>query len=141
MDKLTEVYNDLHNAGVMMFSCPMHFSSDTAAVTIEVNGDYGIFLDTDLITTEAEENAAVAHEAGHIFTGSTHPLCSPFQIVQQHENRADKWAIKKLIPKNELDAAVSAGHTEIWDLAEYFDLPEHFIRKAVHFYKYNNLSL
>ncbi len=108
--------------------------------TIEMNGHYGIFMDFDTIETTAEESVLIAHEGGHIATGSTHSIGSPYEIIEQHENRADKWAIKKLIPKDELDKAIAKGYTEIWDLADYFNVTEDFMKKAVWLYKTGSLA-
>ena len=58
----------------------------------------------------------------------------------KHENRADKWAVNKLIPVDELDQAVEDGHTELWDLADHFGVTEEFMRKAVCWYTYGNLA-
>ena len=65
------------------------------------------------------------------------PLCD---IRKKHENRADKWAIQRLIPLSELDAARAAGHTELWDLAEYFGVTEDMMRKALCWYAHGNLA-
>ena len=59
---------------------------------------------------------------------------------QAHENRADKWAVKRIIPVDELDEAVADGYTEIWELAEKFGVPEPFMRKAVCLYVPGNLA-
>ena len=45
-----------------------------------------------------------------------------------------------MITEEELDEAVANGHTEIWDLADYFDVTEEFMRKAVCLYTYGNLA-
>lgn len=55
---------------------------------------------------------------------------SPFSLIEQQEYRANKWAIKKLIPKNELEQAIKEGNEEIWQLAEYFDITEDMVRFA-----------
>lgn len=132
MHKLFLLYDELRNANVSLFDfqIPNH-----PAATVELDGTYGVFIDTGQIRSIAEETYLVAHEAGHVMTGATHQIYSPLQLVAQHENRADRWAIRKLIPRNELTAALQSGFTEPWQLAEYFDLPEEFICKAVDYYQ------
>lgn len=49
--------------------------------------------------------------------------------------------ITHLVPKDELDLAVAAGHTEIWDLAELFNVTEPFMRKATWWYQNRNLAV
>lgn len=39
-----------------------------------------------------------------------------------------------------MDDAIAVGHTEMWDLAEYFGVSEDFMRKTVCWYTYGNLS-
>lgn len=46
----------------------------------------------------------------------------------------------KLASEQELDEAISDGHTEMWDLADYFHVTEDFMRKAVCWYTYGNLA-
>lgn len=135
---VVSLYDELNAAGVNFYLWDL--GNDKATI-IEMNGRYGVFMDFDNIATEAEENVVVAHEGGHAMTGSTHALNSPYDVVEQHENRADKWAITKLIPKIDLDQAVKAGHTEIWDLADLFNVTEPFMRKAAWWYTYGNLAV
>lgn len=99
-----------------------------------------ITLDTDHIESTTEAKVCLAHEMGHIETNSFYNVHSPLDVRQKHENRANKWAIKQLITEEELDEAVANGHTEIWDLADYFDVTEEFMRKAVCLYTYGNLA-
>ena len=99
-----------------------------------------IALDTDHIEGTTEAKVCLAHEMGHIETNSFYNVHSPLDVRQKHENRANKWAIKQLITEEELDEAVANGHTEIWDLADYFEVTEEFMRKAVCLYTYGNLA-
>ena len=87
-----------------------------------------------------DEKLKLTHELGHCCTGSFYNEYSACDIRQKCENRADRWAIKQLIAEEELDEAVANGHTEIWDLADYFDVTEEFMRKAVCLYTYGNLA-
>ena len=59
---------------------------------------------------------------------------SAFDIRAKHEHRADVWAIKKLVPKDELIAAINSGCVNRYELSEYFELPESFIQKALDYY-------
>ncbi|MEA4896164.1 MAG: ImmA/IrrE family metallo-endopeptidase [Oscillospiraceae bacterium] len=135
MEKLVEIYRELHDTGVTMIDRPLPFSAETKSAVLRLCDDkYGIFVDSSHLTM-AEESVCIAHEAGHIATGSTHAVCSPYDVVARHEYRANKWAIKKLIPKDELDNAVRHGNTEVWELAEEFGVTEEFMIKAINYYK------
>lgn len=51
-----------------------------------------------------------------------------------------RYSISNAIPhnpkseKHPYENLVNSGFSEVWELSEYFDLPEPFIRKAVTFY-------
>lgn len=90
--------------------------------------------------SSAEERTKLAHELGHCITGSFYNVHASVEHRQRHENRADKWATKLLIPVDELDAAVATGCREIWELAEYFGVTEQFMRKAVCYYIHGNVA-
>ena len=103
--------------------------------------NYAIAIDPWKMDTVAKETVCLAHELGHCRTGSFYNRFAARDVVQQHENRADKWAIKKLIPQDELDQAVADGYTEPWELAEHFGVTEDFLRKAVCWYTHGNLAV
>ena len=73
-------------------------------------------------------------------TGAFYNRYSNYDCRQRHENRADKWAIKKLIPVDALDNAIAAGHTDLWDLADHFGVTEPLMRRAVCYYVHGNLA-
>ena len=99
-----------------------------------MGGKYAVFLDTNQIGSRAEERCVVAHEAGHIMTGSTHSVYCPLQLVQQNENRADRWAIRRLISPDDLQSAMDNGIIELWALAEHFCVTEEFMKKVCELY-------
>ena len=104
------------------------------------NGSCAIAIDPWKMRTIAEETTCLGHELGHCKTGSFYNPYAMLDVKRKHENRADKWAIQRLIPELGLDAAVASGHTEIWDLADYFGVTEDFMKKAVCWYTYGNLE-
>lgn len=90
--------------------------------------------------TQTCERVHLSHELGHCLTGSFYNIYSCADLRQRHENRADKWAIRRLIPVEALDDAIACGHTELWDLAEFFGVTEEFLRKALCLYVHGNLA-
>lgn len=99
-----------------------------------------IMMDPSKLPTEAEQRQTLAHELGHWFTGSFYNRYAKLDLRQKHENRADKWAIEQLVPADALAQAVASGHTELWDLAEYFGVTEAFMKKALCWYHHGNLA-
>ena len=102
-------------------------------------GNGAIVIDPFKLRSTADERVKLAHELGHCETWSFYNRYSPFDVVAQHENRADKWAIKNLVPKDELYSALKNGYTEIWELAEIFDVTEIFMRKALNWYLHGSV--
>lgn len=137
MEKIISLYNELNGAGVRFYHWNM---GEDRAATIELGGRYGVFMDFGNIHSSAEELVAVAHEGGHISTGATHRVDSPYDLVEKHEFKADKWAIGKLVPEEELNAAMAGGCTELWQLAERFGVTEEFMKKAVCWYQHGTLA-
>ena len=144
MENLDNLYQWLREEGVCLFDRQLPFSRDSSkAVTIRLNGydTWGIFVDTGRMDGRAEEKSAVLHEGGHYATGTTHEVCSPWDLVEKHEYKADKWAVQRDLTAEELDEAVAGGCTEMWELGEHFGVTEELMRKAVCWYVHGNLSV
>ncbi len=108
---------------------------------MDSDGDCYIAMDPWHLGTLAEEKTKLAHELGHCETGSFYNEYAALDVRQKHENRANRWACKKLIPEDELKKAVQKGYQEPWQLAEYFDVTEELIRKAICWYKHGNMAV
>ena len=129
-------YAEKRNIEIVTFPLP-----ETASMSIETgSGACYIGIDYSKIESETDERVHLSHELGHCVTGSFYNRYAKMDIRQKHENRADKWAIRKLIPVEKLDTAVAEGHTELWDLADYFGVTEDLVRKAVCLYTHGNLA-
>ncbi len=97
-----------------------------------------VALNPKSIRNHTEEKVILAHELGHHFKNSFYDISSTFELRERQENRADRWAIENLVPFEELKKAIDSGHTEIYDLAEYFDVTEDFMRNAIYTYTVTN---
>ncbi len=131
---MLELYEEAERNNIMIY-----VGSLPAAKALCIPGY--IALDYTLVGTVAEERAYTAHELGHCIRGAFHTKDSPDYIIRRCENKADKWAIKKLVPKNEYDEAISRGITDPWDLAEYFVVPQWFMEMAMWYYENGNLAM
>lgn len=137
MTTINELYNFAENEGVMVAAFSLN--KREALSTMDSDGQCYVAIDPHKVISSADEKTKLAHELGHCATGSFYNVYSPYDSRQRHENRADRWAIKKLITEDELEGAVAKGYTELWELAEFFNVTEEFMRKAVSLYKYGNL--
>ena len=104
------------------------------------SGDCFIGIDKSIQDGSVYERVHMGHELGHCLTGSFYSIHTAVDTRQRHEYRADKWAVKKLIPIEALDSAIAEGYTALWELADHFGVTEAFIKKAVCYYVHGNLA-
>lgn len=138
MKTLQEIYHIANQENIVVDRFAL--SSREALSIMDGDGECYIVIDPRKIRSEIDERTKMAHELGHCVTGSFYNQYSNYDCRQKHENRADKWAVKQLIPVDQLDDAIAAGHTEIWDLADYFGITEDLAKKAVCYYVHGNLA-
>ena len=110
------------------FGCPQ------PGATIRDDGYYAIFLDFSKIQSTRLLRGVCCHELGHVATGALHKVDSPFELAERSEYRANRWTAETYLTKKDFLTAFAAGCTELWQLAEYFDLPESDIRGALDFW-------
>ena len=106
-------------------SCPHE------GATIRDGDWYAIFLDFSKIQSARLLRGVCYHELGHAATGALHKVNSPYELVEQSEYRANRWAAEHFLTEVDFREAFAGGHTELWELAEYFDLPEADIKNAL----------
>lgn len=110
------------------------YTAESLSVMQE-DGSYAIAMDPWRMPTLADEKVKLAHELGHCETGSFYNRWAACDVRQKHELRANRWAYEKLVPEDELWEAMRRGYRELWELAEYFDVTEEFLRGALAYYR------
>lgn len=138
MTDVLTLYREAEQSGI-----PIYWFEMEAAESLSImdgDGRCAIALDPWYLRTLAEEKSKVAHELGHCKTGSFYNENAVLDVRQKHENRADKWAIRRMIPREELEQAVESGCVSFWELADRFDVTEDLMRKAVCLYQHGNLA-
>ena len=129
-------YAEQHHIDVDWFPLPV-----TPSLSVKLPDDTcAIGIDPWKMETIAEETVCLAHEVGHCETDSFYDPTTGLQVKQKMENRADRWAIQKLIPRKEFFQAVKSGYTDAWQLAERFNVTEEFMKKAMCYYTHGNLA-
>jgi len=103
--------------------------------TIRDQGCYAVFLDFTKIRSTRLLRGVCCHELGHLATGSLHKVDSPFELVERSEYRANRWAAETYLPWEAFQEAFAAGYTEPWQLAEYFELPEQDVCRALVYWR------
>ena len=100
------------------------------------DGEMFIGIDDSAMRTRADERVHLAHELGHCVTGAMYNIRCPVKTRGRCERIADAYAIKKLVDEDELGRVIDEreGDISVWELSEWFDVTEDFMRKAVEFY-------
>lgn len=122
---------DANGIEIVSFRLP-----NVGSLSAEVNGRCLIGLDTSQRMTHAEEQAHIGHELGHCLYGGFYSRASPYDLVERHELRADRWYIQHAIPRKTLFRLLREGR-DVWEIAEMLDTTEEYVWQAYCYYKEN----
>lgn len=133
MTKIEELeeYAD-ENGYVLCYRMMSRAESVSAPIS---DGSCGICIDPTKLKSRQDYKMKLSHEEGHCSHLAFYNAYSPFETVERQEHKALVWQINRLVPKSELDEAIKKHVVEVWELAEYFDVPESFMRQAIAYYK------
>ncbi len=132
MFELKDFYDFCRQNGVDVIpfaGCPQ------PGATIRDRGKYAVFLDFTQIPSTRLLRGVCSHEMAHIATGALHKVASPYELVERSEYRANRYTAQKYLSVEAFREAFRAGCRELWQLAEYFDLPEQDVEKALIYWK------
>lgn len=132
MKNLPEIYEEADENDVMILE---HKIGARKSIITHTQDTTAIAINSKLIETAAEEKTIIMHEMGHHYTGAYYTEHSKFELKCRKEYRAHRCSIMRYLPLEELQEAVNKGYTEIYELAEYFDVTEDFILTAIDIYK------
>lgn len=107
---MRELFQAAEENGIAIEYCRLPLNGSVSAPGEK--GDF-ILMDYDLIDSGPSEWVHLAHELGHCVTGSFYNRYAALDVRRKHENRADKWAVKKLLTAEALDsggAVRGTGH-------------------------------
>lgn len=138
MTNLLELYRIAYESGVTV-DC-FELGKREALSVMDTDLECYIAIDPFKLQSERDEKMKLAHEMGHCCTGSFYNRYAACDVRQKHENKANKWAIQKLIPEKEFRDAISGGYTKVCDLAERFDVTEEFMKMAICWYCFGELN-
>ena len=132
MFELSEFYTQCRGEGVdiIPFSpCP------APGATMRDGEYYAIFLDFTQIQGVRLLKGVCSHELGHVATGALHKVSSPYETVERSEYRANRYVAEHFLTDADFRAAFQDGCRELWELSDYFDLPEADVRKALTYWR------
>lgn len=128
-----QLYEIMDREGIALYRAQL---PHTKSVSVAIGKDYyAIGVDTAPWESEAEERSHVAHELGHCVCDAFYRPYENLECRGKQEYRANRWAIRKLMPWRQLRAALRSGVTDTWSLAEYFRVTEDFVRIALDHYE------
>lgn len=80
------------------------------------------------IETSRRKMCVLAEELGHYHTTVGNIIEQTNLNNAKQEQKARVWAYKKLLSVDQIIDAASKGYTETWDMAEYLDVDEQFLK-------------
>ena len=86
------------------------------------------------IETNAKKCCVLAEQLGHYEVNVGDILDQNDTNNRRQERAARRRAYEKLLPVENILFAAQDGHKEIWDMAEYLDVDEEFLRDALKYY-------
>lgn len=102
--------------------------------TLHDRGKYAIFLDFSQIPTTRVLRGVCCHEMSHVATGALHKAGSPYELIERSEYRANRHTAQTVLTVDAFREAFAAGYRELWQLSEYFELPEQDIETALRYW-------
>ena len=87
------------------------------------------------IETLTEKSCVLAEELGHYYTTTGNILYQSKAENRKQERRARLWAYNKMITMDKLANAKKSGCRNRYEIAEYLDVTEEFLQKAIDSYK------
>lgn len=112
---------------------------DVADIPLKANYAIAFFddflvIDHSKCKTAAQERTILAHEVGHYLSGAFYHAYSPYEVKEQAEHKAFAASVEKYLPVSEIVRCYRSGMTEIWQLAEHFNLEDDFVEKALRYW-------
>ena len=134
--KTTDFYQVADAAGVPIVHTAL---PETRSMSIAIGSKGVIGLDNTHAMTHAEEQTRLGHELGHCLYGGFYARSTPYDVAERHEVRADRWYIRRAIPRDDLFRLLRQGY-DAWEIAELLDTTEDYVRRAYYYYQSQDLS-
>lgn len=93
------------------------------------------------IETSSRKMCVLAEEIGHYMTSAGNILDQSDLNNAKQERRARVWAFNRIIPIERIIDAASKGYTQVYEMAEYLDVDEEFLRDGLAYHGILDISL
>ena len=93
------------------------------------------------IDTRSRKACILAEEIGHYMTSVGDILDTKDLNNARQELRARAWAYNKLLSFEKVFEAAAKGYTQVYEMAEYLDVNEKFLREGLAYHGILDISL
>lgn len=84
--------------------------------------------------TRKEFRDRSSHEIGHCEKGAFYTRRAAPTTREKCEESARRWQYENMVTRDGLERAVKSGRRTLWELSDYFDLPETLIAGAIWYF-------
>lgn len=100
----------------------------------------GLYMDgnialSDKLETTRQKVCTLAEELGHHYTTSGDILNQKDPRNRKQERIARGWAYNRLVPLEDIKRAYTNGYSESWEVAEFLEVDEEFLKDSIEFYQ------
>jgi hypothetical protein len=127
------MYSTAEASGIAVMEFPL---PQNRSLSVSMGDRESIGMDSSAPMLLSERHARLGHELGHCLYGGFYTRATPFDLVERHERRADKWYILHAIPRETLFAQLRAGY-DVWEIADALNTTEDYVRMAYYYYREN----
>ena len=128
MFELSQFYDFCRQNGVDVIP---YDGAPAPGTTIRDREHMAVFLDFSQIKSTRLLRGVCAHEMAHAATGALHKVHSPYECWERSEYRANRYMAQTILTEEAFRQAFRAGCRELWQLAEFFELPEQDVKNAL----------
>lgn len=125
---LNRIYDDLESLGIEVVECELKnnqaIASQGGCIALDSRG-----------LASPELCVVLGHECGHFLTGAFYNPYAPYDIKSKAERRAQRAAIRRYIPYDDLIIQMRRGCQTAHELADYYGVTPEAIMMAYYYYR------
>ena len=129
MTKFERLLQEAEESGIRVYNFDL---GGNGLDGLYINGNVAL---SNKIETNARRACILAEELGHHYTTVGDILDQSDIGNRKQERKARAWAYRKMVPLSSIKQAFTMGHYEPWEIAEYLDVDERFLREAMQYYE------
>ena len=127
---VNELFQIADDAGIEVYYFPM---PESESMSLPIGNKSVVGLDDSKPRRTCEECVHLGHELGHCVYGGFYNRHTPYDVIEQHEYRADAWFIQNFIKEADLRLMLKDGYSTA-EMAEELGVTEKYIKKALHYW-------